>query len=203
MITITECSDSTEYSGRSDAVIVAVEFYEVEEYLPYGVEGPRRMERRHRNVVQFAVGTTCKLYSHNGKIMSDVWDIVHYAVIVKEDGSYEEIRLGASEFINYKGTVDAPKVIIECYDLIQENERQLKLQQYEAKLQNQRKKIAELQAKIPAKGKTVKVVRGRKVPVGMVGTCFWVGDSAYGQRIGLKTDSGDTIWVALKNCEAI
>ncbi|MCB9669746.1 MAG: hypothetical protein H6734_09780 [Alphaproteobacteria bacterium] len=53
------------------------------------------------------------------------------------------------------------------------------------------------------KGARVKVVRGRKVPIGTVGTVFWVGDNPYGdgQRLGIEGDDGETYWTAGKNCE--
>lgn len=58
--------------------------------------------------------------------------------------------------------------------------------------------------------KRVKVVKGRKVPVGTEGTVFWIGMrnySKYGNwwswtvRIGLKTDAGDTFFTAEDNVE--
>lgn len=48
----------------------------------------------------------------------------------------------------------------------------------------------------------IKVVRGRKVPLGTEGVCFWVGDSRYGARVGFKGDDGKTYFTALKNVEA-
>ena len=54
-----------------------------------------------------------------------------------------------------------------------------------------------------SKGKTVKVVRGRKVPIGTVGVVFWIGSGQYGERVGIK-DANDTVhWTASKNVEVI
>lgn len=60
------------------------------------------------------------------------------------------------------------------------------------------------------KGKTVKVVKGRKVPVGTTGVCFWVGEGKsfnYGAtrpwRVGFKDASGETFWTALSNVEVV
>ena len=59
-------------------------------------------------------------------------------------------------------------------------------------------------------GKTVRVVRGRKVPVGTEGRVFWVGDNAYGTSVGI-TKSGNKVgkkyedaqFTSLNNVEAI
>lgn len=52
------------------------------------------------------------------------------------------------------------------------------------------------------KGSRVKVIRGRKVPKGTVGTVFWMGEGrTYGYydapktRVGIKSDDGMTHWV--------
>lgn len=55
-----------------------------------------------------------------------------------------------------------------------------------------------------AKGNVVKVVKGRKVPVGTEGTIFWFGESDFGGfRVGFKTVMGEVHYTALSNVEAI
>ena len=60
--------------------------------------------------------------------------------------------------------------------------------------------------------KRVKVVKGRKVPHGTEGECFWMGsydNSKYGDpwgiyttiRIGIKDDNGVVYWTSLDNVE--
>lgn len=60
-------------------------------------------------------------------------------------------------------------------------------------------------AAVPYKGRTVKVVRGRKVPKGTEGRVFWRGSSGYGRgltyRIGLETAEGDKHFTAESNVE--
>lgn len=53
------------------------------------------------------------------------------------------------------------------------------------------------------KGETIKVVKGRKVPVGTEGVCFWVGENQYGWRVGFSTAEGETCWTALSNVEVV
>lgn len=62
-------------------------------------------------------------------------------------------------------------------------------------------------ARTPGKGKRVKVIKGRKVPIGTEGTVFWVGPDHYSRhgalRLGLKDDAGATHWTAASNVEVI
>jgi hypothetical protein len=80
--------------------------------------------------------------------------------------------------------------------------------------------LADLKAKAaedaltPAKGKAVKVVKGRKVPLGTEGVVIWVGEGRYygpvprykngwstkpAARVGLKTADGTTFFTAASN----
>lgn len=62
--------------------------------------------------------------------------------------------------------------------------------------------------------KTVKVVKGRKVPRGTIGTCFWVKRYNYSRykdawgiysdtRIGIRTADGEVHFTSSKNVEVI
>jgi hypothetical protein len=57
--------------------------------------------------------------------------------------------------------------------------------------------------KEPAKGRRLRVVKGRKVPIGTEGLCIWLGDGAYGTRVGIKDDAGTVHWTAATNTVAI
>jgi hypothetical protein len=52
------------------------------------------------------------------------------------------------------------------------------------------------------KGATVKVLRGKKVPLNTVGIVFWMEDGQWGLRLGIKNDSG-VFWTAAKNCVVV
>ena len=64
-------------------------------------------------------------------------------------------------------------------------------------------------------GQQVRVVRGRKVPQGTVGECFWMGYKSYGRvsarpeevykvlRIGIRDEAGAVYWTTLNNVEVI
>lgn len=63
-------------------------------------------------------------------------------------------------------------------------------------------------------GREVKVLKGRKVPIGTTGVCFWMGTRKYGKgadpwglmqdcRIGIKTASGEVYWTSVDNVEVL
>ncbi len=53
----------------------------------------------------------------------------------------------------------------------------------------------------PRKGASLKVVKGRKVPIGTTGKLFWVGTTQFGKRVGFKDATDATHWVAWGNIE--
>jgi hypothetical protein len=63
-------------------------------------------------------------------------------------------------------------------------------------------RIAE-EAKRPARGKMLKVFKGRKVPVGTTGECFWIGESRWGKRVGIKDAAGTVHWTAIDNVAVV
>lgn len=48
-------------------------------------------------------------------------------------------------------------------------------------------------------GRSIKVVKGRKVPIGTVGNCFWSKYTKYGLRVGLMTADGTKYFTAASN----
>jgi hypothetical protein len=62
---------------------------------------------------------------------------------------------------------------------------------------------ADREAKRVARGKTLRVVKGRKVAKGTVGLCFWHGAGNYGMRVGIKDSAGTVHWTAETNCEVV
>jgi hypothetical protein len=59
------------------------------------------------------------------------------------------------------------------------------------------------EARRVSKGKPVRVVSGRKVVPGTVGECIWVGDGAYGKRVGIRDAAGKVHWTAVSNVEVV
>lgn len=53
------------------------------------------------------------------------------------------------------------------------------------------------------RGVEVKVVRGRKVPVGTLARVFWSGETQFGWSCGLELTTGERVFTALKNLETL
>src|SRR6266850_3073704 len=53
------------------------------------------------------------------------------------------------------------------------------------------------------KGTAIRVVRGKKVPLGTTGKVFWTGTGQYGPRLGFNDAAGVTHWTAASNVEVI
>lgn len=50
------------------------------------------------------------------------------------------------------------------------------------------------------RGKTVEVVRGRKLPIGLVGPVRWHGETKYGWSVGIEVEGGMAlVWTAAQN----
>lgn len=54
------------------------------------------------------------------------------------------------------------------------------------------------------KGLVVTVYRGRKIKIGTTGLCFWVGNSQYGERVGIRVEGQETpVWVDARNVRPV
>lgn len=63
-------------------------------------------------------------------------------------------------------------------------------------------------ARKPEMGKAVRVIRGRKVPLGTEGIIFWLGERTYGYRnrvttAGIRLDNGAVVFTNVKNLEVM
>jgi len=123
----------------------------------------------------------------------------HYAVVWDPD---EKI----SKSINYWcdrnetshaiATIDAPedvKVAFEKY----KQETHLKIV-----AQAEIERAAE-EARTPRRGKMLVVTRGRKLPHGTSGVCFWAGETRFGRSVGLKLASGEKVFTAERNVKVV
>lgn len=151
------------------------------------------------------VGRVLDIYSQIDQVMSDVWETMLYAVVLLDDGSTRNIALGGTWDFNYEyhAEVDAdPQTIADWKARV------------EATIEAKRKADAEERAKkyetecmqsakAPTKGRTVTVVKGRKVPIGTTGMVVWEGIDSYGaNRIGIKDASGHVHYTAASNATA-
>jgi len=64
----------------------------------------------------------------------------------------------------------------------------------------------EREAARPAKGKTLRVIKGRKTPIGTTGECIWEGPDKYhahAHRVGIKDHRGEVHWTSANNVEVV
>lgn len=148
-------------------------------------------------------GCVVSVSTREERVMSDVYAPVTYAVVFDAaTETFKEVYVRA-HFECDPGTssteVDASNDIQSIYALHQE------IKAAEAALADMKRGLARQVAavKAPAMGRTVKVVKGRKVPVGTTGECFYLRDGNYGPRVGLKDSAGQVHWTAASNCEAV
>ena len=104
------------------------------------------------------------------------------------------------EFIHYKyanqdtylpnnAWIDAEKWVVDLYEK-ELKKRELEYLKLLLKIRNS------------YKGLTLKVVRGKKTPLGTKGYCIWSGMSKYGQmRVGIKDEQKEVHWTSASNCE--
>jgi acetyl-CoA carboxylase carboxyltransferase component len=150
-------------------------------------------------------GCVVKTFWREERVMSDVYANVTYAVVFNaEKSTFEEVQVRAHFELDSgkrSAVVDASDDIKLMYDLHQA------IKESESKLSEMKQRFAShvVAVKAPAEGRTVKVVKGRKVPVGTVGRCEWIGESAYGAgvRVKIQEANGAIHWTAASNCEAI
>ncbi len=152
------------------------------------------------------VGAVLETRERNGYDDSDF-----YAVVFDEDsGTIKNVDYATTRGWTYLNgaTVDATPDVIA------------KASAYASKLRLEDLKArAAADARKPAVGKTVKVVKGRKVPLGTVGEVFWAGEgrsfrpapryktgawSMKGAlRLGIKTADGAKYFLAATNVEVV
>ena len=119
-------------------------------------------------------GATLKAYWQTERVMSDVWDSVYHAD-VWDGEKVTTLWLGYEYGDNDTVTVDATPEVLAAVAAWEKAEQDRKGLEAEEK----RKWLAECEAKRVTVGKTVKVVRGRKVALGTTGKVLWMGNDPY------------------------
>jgi hypothetical protein len=133
-------------------------------------------------------GQVVALREHNGYDDSDFYAVVWDA----EKAEPREVMYATTRGWTYRNsaTVDATPEVAAAYAAYTAARRAEYMAFREAQ-----------EAARVEKGKTVEVVRGRKVPKGTTGTVIWVGSGRYGERVGVKDAAGTVHWTAASNVE--
>lgn len=134
-------------------------------------------------------------------------DNTEYAVVLNANGSYGSEALsiyhdGLTDEIAY-AEIDAHPEAVAAFNALEAAKAAAERAAREAaEGAAEAREAAEEAARIH-KGDAVRVARGRKVPIGITGKVFWLGEGKWGTRAGLKDASGVVIWIACKNLEKV
>lgn len=148
------------------------------------------------------VGATLALHHNSTRVMSDVWETLPYATVFNAETGKVEVVWRSSG----PATVDAtPETIAAANAWLLAAATTARKNKWAGKV------AAALEAaRKPSKGKTVTVVKGRKVAKGTTGTVIWVGAgksySYYDSgalRVGVKDAAGTVHWTAASNVEVV
>jgi hypothetical protein len=157
-------------------------------------------------------GMVVEAYWQEVRVMSDVWEQEWRAVAMdyNEDGDivFVHIPIGVTGFGPIEGSceIDAAPELLALYKeyLAKCKSRSDNMREAEYEISNIRRSIADLTCL--ARGKNVKVVKGRKVPLGTEGQVIWIGPDQFHAgkvRIGLKDVGGVTHWTAGDNVKVM
>lgn len=95
--------------------------------------------------------------------------------------------------------VDGPAWVVALYTIAKAEEVRIAR---ERRMAEAEARAAEEEARVPRRGRTVRVVRGRKIPKGTVAEVFWFGETRYGWRVGLEVD-GERVFTDARNVEVV
>lgn len=136
------------------------------------------------------------------RVMSDVYSDENYATVFNPvDGKFESLHIGGAFELNAKSGTAIRDIGPEIEAIITENNRKAAIEQ-RSRLIADAIERAKTDVLAPRKGRTVRVVGGRKVPKGTIGKVFWV-DAYEPTRVGIKDAADNTHWVNAAYCVAI
>lgn len=150
------------------------------------------------------VGRVISVYHRDYRAMSDVYTYATFALVLADSGNLEEVMVNANfECDTRQGsaTVDAEDWVLRAKS--EHDAKVLEAQNLREELARQARAREEMNR--PVKGKKMKVVKGRKAPVGTVGVVAYVHSDG---RVLLKNESewqdrkANGVWVAAGNLEA-
>lgn len=149
-------------------------------------------------------GRVLSVYNREYRALSDVYTNATFALVVDPNDQVVEIMVNANFELDVSGgraTVDATA---ECLQIKAEHDRKIAAAR-EAREAAARQAREEEERNRPVKGKQMVVARGRKVPVGTVGTVAYISGSG---SVLLKADNewqdrkASGVWVAAHNLKA-
>lgn len=136
------------------------------------------------------IGKVVRISERNGYHDSDF-----YATYLHDDGTFRTdmycTTRGAS---NGSADVDATPDVWKKWDEYKARLRRARLKEADEKHYKEGTGIYDWE-----RGDIIEIYRGRKVPVGTVGECFYTRPQQWGLRIGLKDSDGNVFWTWGRN----
>ncbi len=145
-------------------------------------------------------GMTVSVFSRCERVMSDVYEYLTYAVsYVPSEDTFKEGYVHGEYGSKAFAFVDAtPEVVARYATWLVEQAAKREAAAREASKERALRELSEI-----SRGREVKVVKGRKVPVGTAGQVFWYGQTQYGWRVGFTTAAGEKHFTAASNVEVV
>lgn len=147
-------------------------------------------------ITYHAYGDTPQRTAYEGRVLAlrETTD-VDYAIVWDDEEGIKQVGYGSWSAPNHAQIDATEETLVKVRAWLYERN-------YDASLRALRNQNAD-DARQPWGTRQVRVVRGRKVPIGTEGTIIWFGEGNYGLRVGLKDAEGNTHWTAASNVEVI
>lgn len=139
--------------------------------------------------------------THEGRVLAlreeNRYDDSDFYALVWSDEKQQpvEVLYGTTRAPTYENwaSVDATTWVAAKYEAWKREQARLRAEALEAR-----------EKRTVRKGKRVRVVGGRKVPIGTVGTVHWIGEGIRGrERVGLTGLDGVAYWTDARNVEVL
>lgn len=145
------------------------------------------------------VGLCIKDYERNGYNDSD-WYMVVWNTAENKPETIEFASTRGWSYPCYGSSPDATPEVLAAYEAWEKD--------YAEKMRREREAA---EAKLPKVGRTVRVVKGRKLPKGTTGRVFWYGADMYASRydvnpsprIGIELETGEKVFTSGGNVEVV
>lgn len=137
------------------------------------------------------IGRVVEVFNRDYRAMSDVYTYATFALVLTEEGDLREVMVNANFECDMSGgraTVDATPEVLAQVAAIREATRLAA-----------EKAAEEREAARIVRGRRVRVVRGRKIPIGTEGEVSWYGQTRYGARVGIRDLQGNVQFTAATN----
>jgi hypothetical protein len=152
-------------------------------------------------------GLVLRTFRRDHRAMSDIYTVATFAEVWSDqEGKPVEVLVDTGFELDDRGGTAQVDATPETLEKWASWKRLVELSRL-ARESAERLERARIAANQPAKGKTMRVVKGRKVPKGTVGTVFFIRDGRVGLDVTGKRDARgyvlDPVWVDASYLEAV